>query len=147
MVGWRISSFPGSSAGKESACIGGDPQFDSCVGKIPWINDIYRLPIPVFLSFPGGSDGKKSVCSARDLGLIPELGRSPRGGHGNPLQYSWVENPHEQRSLAGCSPWNHRESDMTEQPSTAQHSMISINTNTINKVKWVHGHAFYLKSF
>ena len=29
----------------------------------------------------------------RDAGLIPGLGRSPRGGHGNPLQYSCLENP------------------------------------------------------
>ena len=28
----------------------------------------------------------------RDVGLIPESGRSPRGGHGNPLQYSCLEN-------------------------------------------------------
>jgi len=28
-----------------------------------------------------------------DLGPIPGLGRSPEGGHGNPLQYSWLENP------------------------------------------------------
>ena len=36
----------------------------------------------------------------RDLCSIPGLGRSPGGGHGNPLQYSCLENPHEQRSLA-----------------------------------------------
>ena len=35
--------------------------------------------------FPGGSDGKESACSAGYLGSIPELGRSPRRGHGNPL--------------------------------------------------------------
>ena len=29
----------------------------------------------------------------RDTGLIPGLGRSPRGGHGNPLQFSCLENP------------------------------------------------------
>ena len=29
----------------------------------------------------------------RDVGLIPELGRSPGGGHENPLQYSCLENP------------------------------------------------------
>ena len=29
----------------------------------------------------------------RDIGLIPESGRSPGGGHGNPLQYSCLENP------------------------------------------------------
>ena len=37
--------------------------------------------------------GKESTCNARDLGLIPGLGRSPRGGHGNPLQHSCLENP------------------------------------------------------
>ena len=30
---------------------------------------------------------------ARDVGLIPESGRSPGGGHGNPLLYSWLKNP------------------------------------------------------
>ena len=37
----------------------------------------------------------------RDVDLIPGLGRSPGGGHGNPLQYSCLENPQGQRSLAG----------------------------------------------
>ena len=41
---------------------------------------------------------------ARDVGSIPDSRRSPEGEHGNPLQYSCVENPHEQRSLAGYSP-------------------------------------------
>ena len=40
-------------------------------------------------------------------------------GHGNSLQYSCPENPHGQRSLAGCGPWGRRESDTTEQLSTA----------------------------
>ena len=44
--------------------------------------------------FPGGSDGKESACNAGDLSLIPGFGRSPGGGHGNPLQYSCLENPH-----------------------------------------------------
>ena len=40
--------------------------------------------------------GKESACDPRaagDTGLIPGLGRSPGGGHGNPLQYSCLENP------------------------------------------------------
>ena len=53
--------------------------------------------------FPGGSDGKESACNAGDLGSIPGLERSPGEGHGNPLQYSCLENPHGQRSLAGSS--------------------------------------------
>ena len=44
-----------------------------------------RLPTPVFLGFPSGSAGRKSVCNARDLGLIPGLGRSPGEGNSCPL--------------------------------------------------------------
>ena len=40
-----------------------------------------------------------------DWGLIPGLGRPPGGGHGNLLQCLCLENPHEQRSLGGYSPW------------------------------------------
>ena len=65
------------------------------------------------LGFPGDSEGKESTCRAGDLDLIPELGRSPGGGHGNPLQYSCLENPHRQRSPAGYSPPGRRESGMT----------------------------------
>ena len=64
--------------------------------------------------FPGGSDGEESAGIAGDLGSIPGLGRSPGGGHSNPLQYSCLENPHGQRRLAGYSPWGHTESDMIE---------------------------------
>ena len=73
-----VTGFPDSSAGKESSCI------------FPWRRD--RLPTPVFLGFPGDSDDKESSCNAGDLGSIPGLGRSPRAGNGNPLQYSCLEN-------------------------------------------------------
>ena len=66
------------------------------------------------MGFPRGSDGKESAFNVGDLGLIPGLGRSLGGGHGNPLQYSGLENPHGQRSLAGYSPQGRKESDMTE---------------------------------
>ena len=45
------------------------------------------------MDFPGGSDGKESTYKAGDLGLIPRLGRTPGGGHGNQLQYSCLDNP------------------------------------------------------
>ena len=45
------------------------------------------------MDFSGGSDGKVSAYNAGDPGLIPGSGRSPRGGHGNPLQDSCLENP------------------------------------------------------
>ena len=43
--------------------------------------------------FPGGSDDKESTCNAGDWGSFSESERSPGGGHGNPLQYSCLENP------------------------------------------------------
>ena len=66
------------------------------------------------MGFPGGSDGKESAYYSGDLGSIPGLGRSPERRHGNPLQYSCLENPHGQRGLAGYSLWGHKESDLTE---------------------------------
>ena len=46
---------------------------------------------------PGGASGKEPVCQRRrdirDAGLIPGAGRYPGGGHGNPLQYSCLDNP------------------------------------------------------
>ena len=68
----------------------------------------------ITLKLPCGSDGKESACSVRDLGLISVLGRFPGGGHGNPLQYSCLENPHGQMSLVGYSPWGHKELDSTQ---------------------------------
>ena len=44
------------------------------------------------MGFLGGSDVKESACNAGYLDLIPELGRSPGEGRGNPLQYSGLEN-------------------------------------------------------
>ena len=72
--------------------------------------------------FPGGPDGKESACNTGEPGLIPGLGRSPEGGHGNPLQCSCLENPHGQRGLAGYSPWGYKELDMSE--------LLSTHTNT-----------------
>ena len=69
---------------------------------------------PWSLGFPGGSDGKESACHAGDLGLIPGLERSSGGGHGNPLQYSCLENPMD-RGAWWATARGVTESDMTEQ--------------------------------
>ena len=76
------------------------------------------------MGLPGWPVGKESACNVGDLGSISELWRSP--GHGNPLQYSCLENPHGQRSLVGYSLWGLKELDMTEWLSTAQHKMGSL---------------------
>ena len=83
--------FPGSSAGEESTCKTGDPSSIPGLGRSSWRRD--RPPTPVHLGFPGVSDGKESACSAGDLSSVSGSGTSPGGGHGNPLQYSCLENP------------------------------------------------------
>ena len=70
----------------------------------------------LYMGFSGGSDGKASACNAGDLGSIPGLGRSPGGVHGNPLQYSCLENPHGQRSWQAAVQWGCKELDTTEVP-------------------------------
>ena len=59
-----------------------------------------RIVISLFLTqnrlqtgFPRWYNGKEPHCNARDPGSLPGSGRSPGGGHGNPLQYSCLENP------------------------------------------------------
>ena len=55
-----------------------------------------------------------SAGEVRDSGSIPGSGRSPGGGQGNPLQYSGLENPPRQMSLASYSPQGQKKSDVTE---------------------------------
>ena len=71
---------------------------------------------------PSGSVGTESACNAGDQGSIPGLGR--------PWRRKWQPTPvflpgesYGQRSLAGCSPWGHKESDTTER--------LSIHMSTI----------------
>ena len=72
--------------------------------KIPWMEEPgppwgrKELDMTERLHFTShytelGLSGKESTCDAGDTGLIPESGRSPGGGHGNPLLYSCLEHP------------------------------------------------------
>ena len=66
---------------------------------------------------PQWLSGSEFPCSAGDegdSGSIPGSGRSLGEGHGNPLQYSCLENPRRQRSLAGYSPWGLKGLDTTK---------------------------------
>ena len=85
-----------------------------------------------YLGFPGDSDAKGSAFNAGDLGSIPGLGRCPVGGHGNPFQYSCLENPHGQRSLVDYNPGGRKESDTTERLSM----LPSLSEDTGREGSW-----------
>ena len=74
---------------------------EECVGikLYPGYNKLYITD-----EIPGSSDGNESACNARDLGWIPESGRSPGEGNGYPLQYSCLKSPWTEEPV-GYSPW------------------------------------------
>ena len=104
--------FPDGSAGKESVCSMGD------LGSIPGLGRSPRKGIGYLLWCSWVSLVAQSVKNppamletwVRSL----DWEDSPGGGHGKPLQYSCLENPHGQRSLVGCSPWGHKDLDSAE---------------------------------
>ena len=63
---------------------------------------VYSLSDALLFCDPS-SAGKESACNEGDPGSIPGSGRSPGGGHGNPVQYSclipWTEEPGELQSM------------------------------------------------
>ena len=64
------------------------------------------------MGFPGGSVVKNPPANAGDMGFIPGSGRSPGGGHGNPLQYSCLENPMDGEAWQATG---YKKSDTTKQ--------------------------------
>ena len=62
---------------------------------------------------PDGSVVKESACNPGDAGSVPELGRSPGEGHGNPLQYPCLRNPTDREAWRAVAHRVAKESDMT----------------------------------
>ena len=75
------------------------------------------------MGLPWCSVGNESSFNVGDMSSIPGLGRPSGGGNGNPLHYSCLENPMDREYF----PWGHKESDMTEQLSTAQVALVVKN--------------------
>ena len=100
------------------------------------------------------------TVNERDLALIPGLGRSPGGGHGNPSTSVFLpEESHGHRSLAGYCPWGRKESDTTERPSTAHSTGLECRFSNFQPVffspctagkkilKHIHIHTFISLAF
>ena len=85
----------------------------------------------VDLVFPAGSVSKEFACNAGDLGSVPGSGRSPGGGNGNQLQYSFLENPIDRGAWWATVHRGHQESDTTEQVTLSLSSWLEAF-----QVKW-----------
>ena len=81
------------------------------------------------MGLPGGSDGKESTCSVGGLGSVPGLGRSPGGGHGNPLQCSGLESPLNrgawQAAVPGVTEMLSRQDAFSCQPMLAPEAVVA----------------------
>ena len=113
----RFVGFPSISVGKESPCNAGDSCSISGSGRSPGEGIGHPLQCSRVSQV---AQMVKNLPAMRDT-WVQSLGwEDPlEGGHGNPLQYSCLENPYGEQSLAGYSPWYRKESDRTEQLSTA----------------------------
>ena len=118
--------------------------FDPWVGKIPWRKKWHPTPVFLaaeshgqrsfagyrpwghkeldtcehhlfYTGFLGGTSGKESTCRRlKRRGLIPGWGRSPGGGNGTPLQYSWQQNPMDRGALRATVHGVTKDSDTSE---------------------------------
>ena len=82
-------------------------------------------------SFPGGSHGEESACKGRSAcGFDPWFRKIPWRRERQPIPVFLPGESHGQRSLAGCSPQGHKESDTTEQltltENIVQHRILSV---------------------
>ena len=133
--------------------------------QVHWVSDTIQPSHPVALFSPPplpiehcqmqtryledftDSSADESTGNAGDPGLIPGLRRSPGRGHGYPFQYSCLENPYGQRSLAGCSLWGHKESDKTEWLHFTK-LVITINQKNVSslwKFYQTHSHSLHFR--
>ena len=100
---------------------------------------IYLPGLPRWLS------GIESTCSAGDQGSIPGLGRFPRGGNGNPFQYSCLENSMDR---GAWQPMGYKELDTTERLSIKvplSHSTYSVYSSSYTHCYFKHSTKFIFK--
>ena len=88
---------------------------------VEWMS---KMQVYSYEGLPWWPSGRESACNAEDPGSIPGWGRSTGGQHGNPLQYSFLENPMYRGALRGYRPKGCKQSDMTERLSTSQQHIL-----------------------
>ena len=126
-----VEGFPGSSAGKESACNAGDPRSIPGLGRSP--GEGIGCPL---------QDSWASLVAQRIIhlqcgrpGFDPWVGKIPWRRSWQPSLYSCLENPYGQSCLVGYHPWGHKGLDTTEQLSactgTHTHTHTHTHSNTI----------------
>ena len=122
-VFWELPSskearLPQSGEGENRIVLEANGKQESSTGyglptKMFLFTDRSIITSPMYTASQAALVVKNPPANAGDMGWIPGWGRFPEKGHVNPLQYSCRENP-TQRSLEGCSPRGHKESDTTE---------------------------------
>ena len=109
---------------------------DDCSYFIQKFRGSYLSAISLFQGLIDGSGGKESICNAGDArhaGSLPMSGRSPWRRKWKPTPVFLLGKSHGQRSLAGYSPWGHKESDTTEHACTVYFSIYFLSSSQVFK--------------
>ena len=135
---WHVRSSPWPEIERGPSSLGEQSLSLWTTRKVPYLSKSWQ---PLIVSFPGGTlvvkNPPANAGDIRDMSSIPGSGRSPGGGHGNPLQYSCLENPMDKRSLAGYGPNSQKESDTTEWLIThAMHPHVRKRENWDSESQW-----------
>ena len=119
---------------------------------------MYEIPQIDLLGFPGGARGEEPICQCRTHKrhkFNPQVRKIPQRRAWHPLQYSCLENPHRQRSLAGYSPEGRKESVTAKATEhSTQRSLTIVNKKTrycvcvkhCSVVYGLHGEMIYNKT-
>ena len=111
------------------------------VTRILKSSQAYVARSSVLQGFPDSLAGKESSCNAKDVGLIPGLGRYPGEGKSYPLQYSGLEN------RMDYSPRGYKESNMTElSPHWEDNTHLLKWIETSSNIKWITQYNYNSKS-
>ena len=88
------------------------------------------------MNFPHSLVGKESACNTGDLGSIPGLGRSPREGNGNPLQYTCQENPMDRGAWRTTDPGITKSGTQVKESAVTERLTLSLSkVNPVYQVK------------
>ena len=110
---------------------GSSPELRAFIGTqwLSWFNAMFSVLLSVFLAFglPRWLSSKESTCQCRRHRFDPWVGKIPWRRKWQPTPVFLPGESHGQRSLAGCSPWGHKESDMTERLTLTFYSHLRSN--------------------
>ena len=124
-----FSQFRDRTGVSYAPCITGRFFIHWATWEAPRCSSILSSPSLPLSRLPRCLGGKVPACLCRRWGLDLWVGKIPWRRAWQPISVFLTRESHRQRSLVGCSPWGHKESDMTEQVNNNSNHCLSLSTS------------------